>query len=90
MKRFDIPNFNVNNSDQVQWFMTVVPATQEVEIGGSQFKTSLGKKLGRPLSLSINCLCSQLYVGGFCLFSSRQKCKTLSEKITKNANKITL
>jgi hypothetical protein len=30
------------------WFMPVIPATQEVETGGSQFEASQGKKLVRP------------------------------------------
>jgi hypothetical protein len=30
-----------------QWYMPVIPATGEVEIGGSQFEANLGKKV-RP------------------------------------------
>jgi hypothetical protein len=34
-------------NDQAQWLMPVIPATWEVDIGGSWFKTSLGKKVNK-------------------------------------------
>jgi hypothetical protein len=30
------------------WFIPVIPATQEAEVGGSPFKASPGKKVVRP------------------------------------------
>jgi Fe-S cluster biosynthesis and repair protein YggX len=34
--------------------MSIIPATQEQEIGGSQFKGSLGKKINKILSKKIS------------------------------------
>jgi hypothetical protein len=72
--------------------MPVIPAAREVEIKGSQFKTSLGKKLARPyfknkLHVAAH-TCGPSYLGGrsrriMVHGQSRQKYETLSEKITK-------
>jgi hypothetical protein len=38
----------LKTKSQAWWCMPVIPATQEAEIGGSEFESSWGKKVGRP------------------------------------------